>query len=630
MSDDKGLNPLSAPIRPEDVALFNRLTESLGSNELAWLGGYLTGLSKTPTTGERQSEGEALMREKSGSQAVGAIPETPKLTQSSVQAPPKATVLYGSQTGNAESVAKNLYSELKAANLEAELVDMADAKAKTLSQAGLLLAVVSTHGEGEPPDPAEELHELIQSKKAPKLSATPFAVLSLGDSSYDLFCQTGKDFDERFATSGGKRLLDRVDLDVDFEDGAEAWIKSVVEKIKSLGAVASGNQAESPVSAARAQVNENNYTRKAPLEAEVLEKTVLSGRGSNKETLHLEIGLEGSGLRYEPGDALAILPSNKTETVEQILQLMNWSDNEQITIKGESYSLKEALLERVELCQVNKKAIQNYAALDKDSGLYDLVKNDDSHSLASMSKDSHWLDIIRSYPSRTVKAQDFIDLLKPMAPRLYSIASSQSEVDEEVHLTVGVVRYELSGEPRGGVCTSYLADGIEAGDKVRVYVQKNNNFRLPANGDQPVIMIGPGTGIAPFRAFIQEREAQDHKGKNWLFFGEQHFTTDFYYQTEWQKYLEKGILNKIDLAFSRDQKEKIYVQDRIWEKGEELFQWLEEGASVYICGDAKRMAKDVQVALVDVITTHGNRSREEAEAYLSSMKKEKRYLRDVY
>lgn len=585
------------PLSDEQQRQLSQALSTLNTQQLAWVSGYLYGLSQA------------------GSQpaVTGAAAATPSGS---------LTILYGSQTGNAKGVASAIKAQAEARGLPVTLTSMADYKPKQLKKETHLLVVVSTYGEGEPPESAVDLYEQLKKGKVGKLEGLKFAVLGLGDSSYEFFCQTGKDFDSLLTKAGADRVHELASLDVDYQDAAKAWGEQALNAIAAT--LSAGPTGSSVASAVQQAVGHSQYSKENPFPARLSVNQKITGRDSTKDIRHIEISLEESGIRYQPGDALGIWFDNDVDLVDEVLALAHLSGDE-ATARG---SLREVLSRELELTRLHGGFITGLAEISDNAALKDLAG--DKAQVNALVASAQVVDVLKRFPT-ALTAEQLLGLLRPLTPRLYSIASSQSEVEEEVHLTVGVVRYpQEDGTVRSGAASSYLADRLPEDAEVRVFVEHNDNFRLPANPDTPVIMVGPGTGIAPFRAFLQEREAQGADGKNWLFFGNPHFTQDFLYQVEWQRYVKSGLLSKISLAFSRDQANKIYVQDRLREAGLELYQWLEAGAHFYVCGDANHMAKDVQEALLDVIAEHGQKSREEAEEYLSELRRAKRYQRDVY
>jgi sulfite reductase (NADPH) flavoprotein alpha-component len=426
---------------------------------------------------------------------------------------------------------------------------------------------------------------------------------------------------------GGTRLYQRVDCDLDYDEPASEWLEGVLEGLSEA-------QGGSTVSTSETVTNETEsvYSRTNPFQAEVLENLNLNGRGSNKETRHLEISLEGSGLTFEPGDSLGIYPENDPALVEMLLAEMHWDPEEIVTVnkQGDVRSLKEALISHFEITVLTKPLLQQMTKFSSNPELHELLSAGNESKLKEYINGRDILDLVRDFGPWAASTQEFISSLRKIPARLYSIASSLTANPDEVHLTIGAVRYDANGRERKGVCSILCADRLNPGDKLPIYIQHNQNFKLPNNPETPIIMVGPGTGVAPFRSFMQEREENGSEGKSWMFFGDQHFVTDFLYQTEWQKWIKDGVLTKMDVAFSRDTDEKVYVQHRMLEQSEELFKWLQEGAVLYICGDEKNMAHDVHNTLLDIIETEGKMSREEAENYLAEMQQQKRYQRDVY
>lgn len=603
------LQVMNSPFNQEQAELLNRLLPTLTESQKIWLSGYLSAQSVSA-------------QETAGAPAAAVSAEAPAPAVSK-----EVTVLYGSQTGNAQGLAENAGKQLEQSGFQVTVSSMSDFKPNQLKKVNNLLIVVSTHGEGEPPDNALSFHEFLHGRRAPKLEDLRFSVLALGDSSYEFFCQTGKEFDQRLEELGGKRISPRVDCDLDYDEPAAEWLEGV---LKGLNEAGGGSAAPAP--AAASQTGESSYSRTNPFRAEVLENLNLNGRGSNKETRHVELSLEGSGLTYEPGDSLGVYPENDPELVELLLKEMNWDPEEIVTLnkQGDVRPLKEALISHYEITVLTKPLLEQAAQLTGNDELRELLAPGNEENVKAYIEGRDLLDLVRDYGPFSVSAQEFVSILRKMPARLYSIASSLSANPDEVHLTIGAVRYDAHGRERKGVCSILCAERLQPGDTLPVYVQHNQNFKLPKDPETPIIMVGPGTGVAPFRSFMQEREETGAKGKAWMFFGDQRFVTDFLYQTEWQNWLKDGVLTKMDVAFSRDTEEKVYVQHRMLEHSAELFEWLQEGAAVYICGDEKHMAHDVHHTLLEIIEKEGNMSREEAEAYLADMQQQKRYQRDVY
>ncbi|EPC7252437.1 NADPH-dependent assimilatory sulfite reductase flavoprotein subunit [Cronobacter sakazakii] len=589
------------PLSPEQLARLQTATHDFTPTQLAWLSGYFWGMVN-------QQPGAAVMQKPAAPASV-------------------ITLISASQTGNARRVAEVLRDDLLAAQLNVNLVNAGDYKFKQIAQEKLLIVVASTQGEGDPPEEAVALHKFLLSKKAPKLDGMAFAVFGLGDTSYEHFCQAGKDFDTRLAELGAERLLDRVDADVEYQAAAQAWRQRVVDVLKARVPKEAPSQAAITASGAVNLVDSTPYTKESPLTATLSVNQKITGRHSEKDVRHIEIDLGDAGLRYQPGDALGVWYQNDPALVQELLELLWLKGDEPVTVGEKTLPLSEALQWHFELTVNTAAIVENYATLTRSEALLPLVG--DKAKLQDYAARTPIVDMVRFAPAQ-LEADQLLGLLRPLTPRLYSIASSQAEVENEVHITVGVVRFDIEGRARAGGASSYLADRLEEDSEVRVFIEHNDNFRLPATPETPVIMIGPGTGIAPFRAFMQQREADGATGKNWLFFGNPHFTEDFLYQVEWQRYVKEGLLTRIDLAWSRDQDHKIYVQDKIREQGAELWRWIQEGAHLYVCGDANRMAKDVEQALLEVIAAYGGMDAEAADEYLSELRVERRYQRDVY
>lgn len=604
------LQVLNSPFNQEQAELLNRILPTLTESQKVWLSGFLAAaqFSSVPEPGNVQV-------------TAGPSGSTAPIISKDV------TILYGSQTGNAQGLAKKAGKKLEENGFQVTVLAMSDFKPNNLKKVQNLLIVASTHGEGDPPDNALSFHEFLHGKRAPKLDNLRFSVLALGDSSYEFFCQTGKEFDTKLDELGGTRLYPRFDCDLDYDEPAAEWLAGV---LSSLNEAEGGSHAHAPE--LTVQAVESTYSRTNPFKAEVLENINLNGRGSNKETHHLELSLEGSGLSFEPGDSLGIYPENDPALVNLLLEETNWDPEQLVTVnkKGEVLPLKEALISHFEITTLTKPLLEKAAQLSANENLQDLLSPGNEDKLKAYLDGRDLLDLVRDFTPWIGSVQEFVSILRKMPSRLYSIASSLTANPDEVHLTIGAVRYEAHGRERKGVCSILAAERLQPGDTVPVYIQHNENFKLPKNSDTPIIMVGPGTGAAPFRSFMQEREEIGAAGKSWMFFGDQHFVTDFLYQTEWQKWLENGVLTKMDVAFSRDTAEKVYVQHRMTEHSQELFKWLEEGAHLYICGDEKHMAHDVHNTLLSIIEKEGGLSREKAEEYLAEMQQQKRYQRDVY
>ncbi|WKX27275.1 NADPH-dependent assimilatory sulfite reductase flavoprotein subunit [Tatumella ptyseos] len=595
------------PLSAEQLARLQDVTQELTSHQLAWISGYCWG---------RLGDASAV-----SSSPVAATPTAPQVEQ------PSITLISASQTGNARRLAEQLRDDLLGVQLQVNLVNAADYKFKQIASEKIVLVVTSTQGEGEAPEEAVAFHKYLHSKKAPALPDVRFAVFGLGDSSYEFFCQAAKDFDQQLSALGAERLLPRVDADVDYAQAAEQWRSEVVTSLKSLVPSSSPQAVSQAASGTSDTLDSTPYTKEAPLSAMLSVNQKITGRESDRDIRHIEIDISESGLRYQAGDALGVWFKNDPALVSELLELLWIEGSETVSIEDATLSISDALRSRLELTVNSSKIVESYAHLSGNEALLGLVS--DKSALQQFAQQWPIVDMIRHAPTQ-LTAQQLVELLRPLTPRLYSISSSQAEVEDEVHITVGVVRYDIEGRARSGGASGFLADQLQEDDEIEIFIEHNDHFRLPAEGDTPVIMIGPGTGIAPFRSFIQQRDNDGAEGPNWLFFGNPHFTEDFLYQVEWQKYVKQGLLTRIDLAWSRDQAEKVYVQDKLREQGEEVWRWIEQGAHIYVCGDATRMAKDVENTLLEIIAQYGAMDSETADEYLSDLRIARRYQRDVY
>lgn len=582
MSATASLVPTSAPFDPVDIDRLNNVIAKSNGEQRAWLAGFLAGLQAGKT----------------------AVPQP--------AAPPRAaeplTILYATESGNAERLAAAAQAQARKAGFKPKLLDMADAEPADLKGAKNLLVIASTWGEGEPPQRAIPFHRAFMGDGAPKLDGVKYAVLALGDRSYVNFCQTGREFDERLAALGGERVADRVECDLDFEAPAADWTKRVLDVLAPKGGGAEVIHVD--FAPAPAEVA---WTRAKPFTAEINAAVVLNGSRSTKRTSHIELSLEGSGITYEPGDALSVIPRNDPMLVEAILAAAGVEPTRE---------LEERLTADLEITAINKPLLESYQRLRPHDRLGELLAGD---GWKAWSEGRHLIDVLEAFPSK-LAGDELTGLLRQLPARAYSIASSPLAHPDEAHLLVGVVEYDSHGRPRQGVASSWLA-GLKPGVTAPVFLRPNKHFRLPADGDRPIVMIGPGTGVAPFRAFAEHRREQGAKGRSWLFFGDRSYTHDFLYQLEWQEALKDGSLSRIDLAFSRDQPEKIYVQDRMWEHRTELWRWLQDGANLYVCGDATAIAKDVHATLGKIAAEAGEK---EPEAYLDQLIRAGRYQRDTY
>lgn len=611
----------NSPFNEEQTDLLNQLLPTLNESQKYWLSGYLAYSGASVSEAAATVDVEAPVRPEEA-QASSQQAETRDIT-----------VLIGTQTGNCESLGKEFSEKLKQQDLSVTLLDMDQFKPKNIKNVEDLFIITSTHGEGDPPDNSLGLYDFLHSRRAPKLDNVRYSVLALGDTSYEQFCQTGKEFDHRLAELGGERLHERVDCDVDYEEPAASWFSGVIAELQKNGAAETVPEKTPDTDSAAVETpGQPIYSKKNPFKAEILENINLNGRGSNKETRHLELNLEGSNFVYEPGDSLAIAPENDPELVNQLIEDMNWDPAETITVNKEGgvLPLREALTKTYDITTLTKSLLQKAAGLIDDEKLTNLLLPENKEELKTYIEGRDLVDFVKDFGPWNVSVGDFTGILRKIPVRLYSIASSLEANPEEVHLTVGAVRYDAHGRSRKGVCSVQCAERSSIGDHLSVFVQPNKSFKLPEDHTTPIIMIGAGTGIAPYRSFLEEREEAEAEGKSWLFFGDQHFMTDFLYQTELQRWRTDGVLTKMNVAFSRDTAEKIYVQHRLLEEAKEIYSWIESGANIYVCGDKQYMAKDVHEALLTIIEKEGGKSREEAETYLADMRKAKQYQRDVY
>ncbi|MFJ5767155.1 assimilatory sulfite reductase (NADPH) flavoprotein subunit [Lysinibacillus sp. NPDC093210] len=593
------LQVINSPFNEEQVKLLNELLPNLTGEQKIWLNGYLSAPLATIDT---------------------SVVEEAKL--SVVPTTKTVTLLYGSQTGNSQGLAEKYAAALKANDVEVTVTSLAKFKPNNLKKITNLLLVVSTHGEGEPPDQAIQFYEFLHSKRAPKLEHLHFSVLALGDSSYEFFCKTGQDFDAQFEKLGATRIVPRTDCDVDFDEPAAKWFTDVQQALLQ--------HTDTAIKTEQTQILEGDatYSRKNPYDAEVLENINLNGRGSNKETRHIELSIEGANFHFQPGDSIGILPENNETLVHALITALQFNPQAQVTVFDEAMQLKDALQKKLEITVLSKPLLQKISAYTVHKEFATLCES--STAWKDYARGRDLLDIAEDFAPFTWNAQQFVDVLRKIPARLYSIASSQLANSDEVHLTIGKVSYETNGRVRFGVCSGSVAGHVKIGDTLPIYVHKNPNFRLPEQADTPIIMIGAGTGVAPYRAFLEEREELGISGKSWLIFGDQHFVTDFLYQTDWQRWLASGTLAQMDIAFSRDTDKKIYVQHKIKEKAQAFYEWLEQGAIIYVCGDEKSMAADVDQTIRQIIEQQGNKTPEEAKAYINDLKQQKRYQRDIY
>jgi sulfite reductase (NADPH) flavoprotein alpha-component len=590
--------PKNAPFSAEDLAFLNQLVQRSTPLQRSWLSGFLAGLDAA----------------QGGAGAAGAVQPV------AVQRPRvPLTILYGSESGNAEGLAFKAKKVAAKLNCDAKVVDMGDVDLATIAKAKNLAVYVSTWGEGDPPQRAVDFYKELMSDTAPRLDGIKYAVLALGDTAYVNFCETGKKIDARLAELGATRIHDRIDLDLDFAKAASSWTDALLEKFSPAADAPSATVVHVDFKGASAddEPAEPIYTADNPAEGEVTALTNLNGSGSSRETYHVEVAVEAEGFTYEPGAAIGVLPENDPALAADVARAVGLDGDASLVVR---------MAKSFDITTLSRATVEAYAKL---TGRKDVAKLLEGDAFAAFSADRQFVDLLAEYPEK-LTAEQLLGLLRPLPGRLYSVASSIKAHPGEAHLLVGAVRWESHGRKRGGVASTYFADRRKVGDKVRVYVKPNRHYTLPADGNCPIIMIGAGTGVAPYRGFIEDRIETGAKGKSWLFFGERNFTNDFLYQLEWQDHLSSGALSRIDVAFSRDQPEKIYVQHRLWQQRQDILAWLEDGAHLYVCGDEKGMAKDVDSTLVKILAEPLKGDEEAGRAKLKELSKSGRYQRDVY
>lgn len=623
------LNQTNTPFNEEQLALINQLLPMLTPEQQHWLSGYLLNPATTSVSDNKADiqENEAGITET----------ETSTSTDQSVSEPVSAStepldvhVLYGTETGNAEEIAETFETKLKSQNLNVHLWDMDDFPRDSLPEVEHLFIICSTQGVGEPPINALDLYDYLHGDDAPQLDQVNFAVLALGDQDFPDFCQAGKDFDHILGQLGANRVADRVDCDFDYEETAEQWITNMLELLTQ----ASSNTNEETPSVENEDVTieepQAPYSKSNPFQAEVLKNTILTQPEASREVRHLEISLEGYREAYEPGDSLVVIPQNDPVLVNQLIDALNWDAETPIQMNDSDSmrSLKEALTHDFEIAKLTPVLMKNAAELLGNPMLNANIQKSEWVQNYIYGKDV--IDLIRDFTPVALEPNMLPQLLRKLPPREYSIASSNKVNPNSVHITVRVVKYEAHRRERFGVCSVQLADRTSVGDKLPVYLKKNPNFKFPYDTETPVIMIGAGTGIAPYRAYLQERAYLNLKGEQWLIFGNQNYHHDFLYKDDLEQWLEEGVLSKLDLAFSRETENKIYVQHRIEENSAEFYKWIQAGATIYLCGNKDEMASGVHESLIKVLIKEGNMDETEAEAYLTEMIKNQRYQRDVY
>lgn len=574
--------PKTAPFSEEEVDLLNRVVVPASPVQRAWLAGFLAGV-----------------------ESVTGVPHAAPAPQ---PAEP-LTIVFASESGNSEKLAGDMAKSARKLGFKPAVIDMAELELGELASTKRLIVIAATWGEGEAPGRAVRVYNELMSDAAPRLDGVEFGVLALGDTAYAEFCAVGKKLDERLAALGGKRVVDRVDCDLDFATPAAQWIDGALKTLAphdaERGRVIAVDFGGKPASSAAPEI----------VEAEITEHVDLNSSRSDKETIHLALAFDGAAPAYEPGASLDLYPENDTAAVDEILQLCGVSDD----------ALRRDLIASRDITTLSTKTIETYAATTGHAEVKALIADGKARDWIA---GRQLVDLIESFPAK-LGADQLRSLTRPLAPRAYSIASSRREVGDEAHLLISAVRYRSHGRDRTGVASSFVADRVKRGGRIKVKLKPNKHFALPAP-DRDIVMIGPGTGVAPFRAFVQERRAIEATGRSWLFFGDRTFTHDFLYQLDWQDALKDGSLTRMDVAFSRDTPEKVYVQHKMWERRTDLVDWLESGALFYVCGDAKQMAKDVRATLVKAYADVKALSPEAAEQAVQSLERDKRYLTDTY
>jgi len=585
--------PANAPFPPEAIAALNQVMRTTSPTQRSWLSGFLAGIEAATAAPAAAAAAAPVVR-------------------------PALTVLFATESGNSEALARKAAKDAGRLGFAARVLDAADASPADLAKARNLLVIASTWGEGEAPQRATGLLRDLMADSAPRMEDVTYAVLALGDRSYAQFCETGRMLDDRFAALGAKRAAARLECDLDYEKPAADWLATTLKTLRAEPESPADSVIHVDFGHAAVAEAEVEFDKANPFQAEITDLVNLNSSRSAKQTYHVELSLAGSGLAYEPGDAIGVVPHNDPAVVDGVMSAAGLS--------GDA-ALHKALVEKHDVTTLTGHLVRGLADLTKDPAITKLAG--DADALAAFLPGRHVVDLLEAYPNR-LTAPQLTGLLRSLPPRLYSVASSRKLVGDEAHLLISAVRYQTHGRDRTGVASVHVADRRKPGDTLGVYVKPNTHFRLPSDPATPVIMIGPGTGVAPFRAFMQDRDADGTIGRTWLFFGDQHYTHDFLYQLEWQDLLARKLLTRMDVAFSRDQPEKVYVQDRMWDQRRDLHAWMQDGAHLYVCGDQGRMAKDVHATLRDIIADQAAITSEAAEAQLDSMKRSGRYLLDVY
>ncbi len=578
--------------------------KDLSTQQLVWASGYLAGLAAA------------------AQQTPGPVGDADEL--------PQVTILYGSQTGNGRTIASRLEERARSRGLDVKKISMAEYPVARLKKESFLLCIVSTHGEGDPPDDAHSLFRSLQKRRTPRLEALRYSVLALGDSSYTKFCEAGRQLDRRLEELGAKRVIERVECDVNFDSPAAAWIETVINDLERQYKREDGVVSVAvSTPALRAVEPRPKHGRENPFAAELLVNQRITGRGSINDVRHIELSLEGSKLAFEPGDAVGVVPTNPPKLINQLVDLLNLDPEEPVKVDNKDLPLAETLASRLEITRSSRSFVERYAQSAHCKDLDRLLLPDNRAELSEFLKTRQIVDIVRGFPAQ-LSAVEFTKSLRTLTPRLYSVASSLEEFPDEVHVAVEAVRYERFGHLHWGAASTHISDRDTEGETLPVFIENNPRFHLPASDDTPILMIGNGTGVAPYRGFMQQRSASRASGRSWLIFGHRRFDTDFLYQTEWQRHLATGMLSRLDVAFSRDQDHKVYVQHRLVEHGREVYAWLNDGAHIYVCGDASTMAPAVHSALIEIVKEHGALSKERAHDTVDELLATGRYHRDVY
>lgn len=584
--------------------LFNQETEKklfellpeLSREQLVWLHGYVSA---------------QLIQESKN--------ELGKVSFSQPEVP--VTILYGTHTGHSKKIAEQLYERIKEIGFSAKLSSLDNYKKTNLKKEKYLFLIVSTHGQGEPPVQAEEFYEYVLGKRAPQLSDMKYSILALGDKSYKKYCQTGVEFDQSFSKLGAEAVLPIQKVDVDYEKDAENWMNLVLNYLQR------SIQPEVEIELQQPKATTTSYSRSNPFKADVLDKIRITTPNSEKEIYHIEISLEGSGLTYKAGDSVGIFPKNPSELVTKILDHLGENPNDLVSLNGQEYSALDILREKKEITVLNRNTLYEYNKIVKHPDLEILLNRE--QELDDFLHGADLLDLIVDFPGK-ISFSQLIRVLRNLPARLYSISSGPSLYPDELHITLAAVRYRKNGRDRTGTCSTFLTDQIEPGEPISIYIEPNDSFRLPENENTPVIFIGAGTGIAPYRAFAQELENREVSSKSWLFFGNQKFKDDFLYQLDWQKFLDKKTITKMNVAFSRDQKEKIYIQNQLINNASEIYKWIEQGAHIYICGDKDKVGQSALNALSEIITAEGGLNAEQTNKYMKVLRQNRRLLMDTY